>query len=177
MPHSCDGYSVAALISDIRGHQLAIERSDHLGWAHVAGHRDPHGTLEQAVIAETAEEVGLTATQVRPVHSVRLPNLCSAPDSAGHAWTIYRVRTRDLSVKIQPEEVLDYALLTRDQIQDRVNKTLDYVRTNRPMDRWGPQFWEAAQIPWMAEMDLIDPITPDERRVLLAHLAIPPSKR
>src|SRR5690625_7640414 len=95
MPDVCDGYSVAGDITNPDGDHLAIERSDGLKWALTAGHRSPHGSLANAMAAETDEEVGLKATKVEPIRTVRLPNLCSAANSTGHEWTLYNVQVAD----------------------------------------------------------------------------------
>lgn len=177
MPDVCDGYSVGGDITNPDGDHLAIERSDGLKWAFTAGHLDPHGTLANAMVVETDEEVGLKATKVEPIFTLKLPNLCSAPNSTGHEWTFFDVQVADhAKVKIDPREVSDYAWMSRKRIVDMARVSLDQIQQGKPLAQWPRMCWEAAQIPLLDRLGWMD-LTSREQSMLLEHCKIAPDKR
>lgn len=173
MPYICDGYSVAAIIVDRTNPRewkyLTIERSDGLGEAFVAGHREPHGDLESAVRAETHEEVGLTATIVVPAYSITLFNKCSGKWTQGgehhHKWTIFHVDVADFNVEFDPREVAGWHLRTKTELQKLADTTVNNLRAGRPLRQWNGPFLEPPQALWMSQMELVDMDPRDYRRI------------
>ncbi|TYB71290.1 NUDIX hydrolase [Nonomuraea sp. PA05] len=99
---TCDNTSVGAIILDQHGRLLVFDRNtDPPGVAGPAGHIDDHGTAADAVIAEVAEEVGLTVTTLDLIAEEWQPNQCRrlpGPAGVGHHWAIYRMQvTGDLA--------------------------------------------------------------------------------
>src|SRR5690625_1244559 len=140
MPDVCDHKSVAGVLTDPRGLYVVGERSDGLGWALVAGHQAPHGTSENAMRAETKEEFGLTVTKLELLHTMWLPNLCSGKilpgRKGGHDWSVYRIETSDLNIKVDPREISDFALIDLCQMQQMVDRSLSNMRAGYRLAQW-----------------------------------------
>lgn len=184
MPETCDGYSVAAIIADRTNpwewKYLTIERSDGLGEAFVAGHRDPHGDLESAVRAEIDEEVGLKATTVAPAYTITLPNKCSGKWVLGgehrHEWTIFHADVTDFNVRFDPREVSGWHLRTKTDLQKLADTTVNNLRAGRPLRQWVGPFLEPPQALWMSKMELVD-LDPRDYQRILDNCKVAPARR
>lgn len=180
MPDVCDHKSVAGVLTDPRGLYLAGERSDGLGWAVCAGHRDPHGTSENAMRAEKKEEFGLTVTKLELLHTMWLPNLCAGKilpgNEGGHEWSIYRTETSDLNVKIDPREISSYAWIDLDRMQRLVDTSLRNMKAGRRLAQWQGPFWEPPQILVCHAIGLVD-VSKADREMVTDHCRIHPNDR
>lgn len=145
MPKLCDQRTVGVLITDDRDRLLMITRNT----APVAGHQDltegaDHGglhTAEDAARAEVAEEVGLSATRMRPLlRDVWVPTWCrrTLPAGAtehGHRWTVYRAEAAgDLAP--DDRETRGAAWYTPEEVGDLARATLAYARGQMSDEQW-----------------------------------------
>ncbi|MEY9210609.1 NUDIX hydrolase (plasmid) [Thermobifida halotolerans] len=109
-----------------------------IGWAMVAGHAADEGQAspEAALVAETAEELGLTVQSCTPLLAVDLPNLCQSPPArpvAGHRWTVYDVEVApDTALCPDPTETTGAEWISGEELQRLAEATIAYARTGRP---------------------------------------------
>ncbi|MEV4078916.1 NUDIX hydrolase [Nonomuraea fuscirosea] len=128
---TCDNTSVGAIILDAEGRMLVFDRNtDPPGVAGPAGHIDDHGTADDAVIAEVAEEVGLTVASLDLVVEAWRANQCRrlpGPAGVGHYWVVYRAGvTGELTPSAR--ETRNARWLSQHELQDLTLRTLAYAR-------------------------------------------------
>lgn len=94
-PPICDNEVVGALPINRQGQYLVFDREKEPdGAAFVAGHRDKHGTWNDALNGETREETGLTVVTKKLIIDTWTDNRCGrqpGPLGAGHAWMVFEV--------------------------------------------------------------------------------------
>src|SRR5215510_14198162 len=94
-PSICDNEVVGALPINRLGEYLVFDREkDPTGAAFIAGHRDKHGTWNDALTGETREETGLTVVTKKLVIDTWTDNRCGrqpGPLGAGHAWMVFEI--------------------------------------------------------------------------------------
>ncbi|WP_017596408.1 NUDIX domain-containing protein [Nocardiopsis potens] len=147
----CDQRTIGAIITDTEGRLLMITRGTApAGIAPVAGHWDlapgtDHDGLtgpEDVVREEVAEEVGLTATAVRPtaVRDVWIPTWCRRrlPDGAaehGHRWTVY---TATVTGILAPDsrETRGAAWYSAAEVEALAERTAAYAAGSIPEEQW-----------------------------------------
>lgn len=109
-----------------------------IGWAMVAGHAadENQASPEDALVAETAEELGLAVQSCTPLLTVDLPNLCQSPPArpvAGHRWTVYDVQIAPGSLlRPDPTETTGAEWISGEELQRLAEATIAYARTQRP---------------------------------------------
>lgn len=131
---ACDGYSVGAIITDPQGRYLLITRvKPPAGRAFIAGHIDEHGDAKAAVIAEVAEEAGLTVTGMRCVRKNWVPGRCRRRPSPffhdlgwGHQWFVFEVDTTG-TVTVDESEVTHPHWATSTELSALATRTVDYA--------------------------------------------------
>lgn len=90
----CDHTSVGVLISSPYGLLFFERATPPIGVAPVAGHIDHHGGPEQAARVETAEEVGLSVSDLSLLRTGWRANRCrrKTAGAIGHHWWIYQAQ-------------------------------------------------------------------------------------
>jgi len=140
---TCDGYSVGAIITDPQGRYLLITRvKPPAGRAFVAGHIDEHGDEMAAVIAEVAEESGLTVTGMRCVRMQWLPGRCRRRPNRfhrdlgwGHQWFVFEVDTTG-TVAVDESEVHSPTWVTSDELAALAARTVAYAHGRISDEQW-----------------------------------------
>ncbi|MEV1003370.1 NUDIX hydrolase [Nonomuraea sp. NPDC050202] len=173
---TCDNTSVGAIILDDRRRLLVFDRNtDPPGVAGPAGHIDDHGTADDAVIAEVAEEVGLTVTALDLISEEWRPNQCRrlpGPAGVGHYWAFYRV---EVAGELTPSarETRNARWADRVELQSLTHRTINYAcgwLTNEEF-RARPGI-EPVWLPTLAAAGLVD--AAPEHLALFAELIAQP---
>ncbi|MBV2364232.1 NUDIX domain-containing protein [Streptomonospora nanhaiensis] len=178
MARACCGTSVGVLITDPRGRLLMIQRGWWpIGVAPVAGHvRDEHDDPAAAVVAETAEEVGLTVVgDPALLWEGRLPNLCASlpADPPGHYWWLYRA-TATGTVRPAEGETKGAAWYTPDQVRALAGKTVAYARSGGTADGQPADSLEAVWVELLTRSGDLSPTVYDLADVEWLYTSAPP---
>ncbi len=156
----CDNKSVGVLITDDQVRYLLIQRvRPPVGIAPVAGHIDQFGAADVAAIAEVAEEVGLTVTDLTPLTGRWRSNICRrqhGPWGPGHDWSIYHAEVTG-TVTTDPAETTNPVWYTRQQLQQLAERTAAYAAGALPTDEWtaAPGI-EPVWVDFLAELGIVD---------------------
>ncbi|MCY9787938.1 NUDIX domain-containing protein [Nocardiopsis sp. EMB25] len=147
-----------------------------LGQAPVAGHvRDAHTDVVAALLAEMAEETGLTVAGYRFLHEGYLPNLCAslpAQPRAGHYWWIYDATVTG-TLTPDPEETTGAGWVDADRLQELADITICHAADARPARDLPPQALEAVWVEHLARTGDIQATT-DERKIVARLYTVAP---
>ena len=104
---------------------LLIERKNFpFGFAPPAGHLDSD-TYEEAARRELQEEVGLTATKLKPLLEEKVNNKCRRENGGWHEWQIFEAETVG-DLKPSQEETKKVGWYHRKELKTLANRTKDY---------------------------------------------------
>jgi 8-oxo-dGTP pyrophosphatase MutT (NUDIX family) len=134
-PKRCDNKSVGIIIRNSEGSIVLLKRARFpFGYAPVAGHVDDHGSVEQAAVDETIEEVGLTITtedlQPTAIAETRFNNRCRRQGGTFHDWWVFIVDHFSGSITPSEEETKGADWYTMDKVRQLVDRT-ELYRTQK----------------------------------------------
>jgi NADH pyrophosphatase NudC (nudix superfamily) len=127
----CDNKSVGIIVRNAEGSIVLLKRARFpFGYAPVAGHIDDHGSVEQAAIDETAEEVGLTITkedlQPTSIVETRFNNHCRRRGGTYHDWWVFIVDKFSGSIVPSEDETKGADWYTVEEVQQLADRTGQY---------------------------------------------------
>ena len=151
----CDHKSVGMLIWNGDKLLLIERRKPPYGFAPPAGHVDGHGSFEDAAKAETKEEVGLEAKNLKLLIEGRKENPCRREGGTWHYWKIFEAKTEG-KVMASPDETKQYGWYTREQIRELAKKTKSYVSGEMSEAEWqsSPGI-EPVWKEWLSELKIL----------------------
>lgn len=128
---SCDNKSVGIIIRNAEGSIVLLKRARFpFGYAPVAGHIDDHGSVEQAAVDETVEEVGLTITKedLKPtaIAKTRFNNHCRRRGGTFHDWWVFIVDHFSGNIVPSEEETKGADWYTMEEVQLLADRTAQY---------------------------------------------------
>jgi 8-oxo-dGTP pyrophosphatase MutT (NUDIX family) len=138
----CDNKSVGIVIRNTDGAFALLKRARFpFGFAPVAGHIDQHGSVEQAAVEETIEELGLTITvadlKKTDIFGARFNNHCRRKGGTHHDWWIFEVNNFSGELQPSPDETQGAAWYPLSDLQLLADRTRQYQA-----QMIGQQDWE-----------------------------------
>lgn len=127
----CDNKSVGIIVRNAEGEIAILKRARFpFGYSPVAGHVDDHGSVEQAAVDETLEEIGLTVQvsdlQPTAIAGTRFNNHCRRRGGTFHDWWVFIVDHYSGEILPSPDETQGAAWYSVEDIQRLAERTRDY---------------------------------------------------
>jgi 8-oxo-dGTP pyrophosphatase MutT (NUDIX family) len=127
----CDNKSVGIIVRRTDGAVALLKRARFpFGYAPVAGHIDDHGSVEQAAIDESQEEIGLIITKenLHPtdVAGTRFNNHCRRRGGTFHDWWVFIVDQFSGDIIPSADETKGAGWYAIQDIQLLADRTRDY---------------------------------------------------
>jgi 8-oxo-dGTP pyrophosphatase MutT (NUDIX family) len=127
----CDNKSVGVIVRNADGAIALLKRARFpFGYAPVAGHIDDHGSVEQAAIDETVEEIGLTIVkedlQPTEIAQTRFNNHCRRRGGTHHDWWVFTVDNFSGYITPSEEETKGADWYAVSEIQALADRTAQY---------------------------------------------------
>jgi 8-oxo-dGTP pyrophosphatase MutT (NUDIX family) len=143
MTEKCDHKSVGVIIKNEAGKMALLKRARFpIGISPPAGHVDSHGSLEQAAIDETQEELGLILTLEslkEVIHERRVDNSCRREDGDYHIWNVYEASTTHATLVPDPDETAGGAWYSPSAVQSFADRTQSYLQGRIPAEEWAAE--------------------------------------
>lgn len=141
MPKHCDNLSVGVIIRDDTGRYALLERGRYpVGMAPVAGHVDDHGSIEQAGVDESDEELGIVLQphdlKKTAVTGILKYNQCRRPGGSHHEWTVLEATIPAQPLQPDQLETKSANWYSDTELQAFADRTRAYQRGEIPEEEW-----------------------------------------
>jgi 8-oxo-dGTP pyrophosphatase MutT (NUDIX family) len=128
MSKTCDHTSVGVVVKNIDGEFALLKRAFFpIGIAPIAGHVDDHGSVEQAAIDESEEELGLIIAledlKSTVIKARRVDNQCKRPNGKYHIWTVFEADQFVGDITPDPTETKGAKWYTPKEMQNLADRT------------------------------------------------------
>ena len=125
MSERCTGKSVGGICEDNGKILMIFRRYEPYGWACPAGHVEEGEHVEDALIKEFDEEVGLKVVGMEQLAKEEVPwNNCYQSEGAGHRWGVFKafclgeLKVGEEETVTDPKTGKSWGWFTREEIGD-----------------------------------------------------------